>query len=229
MAKNKSPIFDFQGTLGNVVFVNGPKRKYLRVPKGTYKPIPESIALTNQNSRNSIVNAAAKPLNDFLKEQVPDFKKSDLWGDMLKRIRSCKEDNYALLLQTLQGLEVNPAYALRNITRAQLQVLHADGTITLKLIDDVIAPKFKMKEADGYCYVTHVLFIRDNKKTIDVMHVQGQVYPLKERFVSSEISFPVPAEAKYYLALLEIRACIANEPTILFGGRGMAVMKAGGL
>lgn len=228
MAKVKRALIHFSGTLGGITFVQGRYGAHVRAARGTHKPATINDSLEHQVSLNTIVARPAQLLLNFLKQYAPGFKKSDLWQDMMSLMRKRDSTDALQLLQTLEGMEVNPQYALHHaLHSARLEVQVLKGVMTLTLTHHG-QPYFKVP-GDPDCYFTEiqVLFADEDLQLLETATINTGWIPLQQSNLRHETSFEVPVTAMYYVALVAVQAGRDGVPIEDKRAMGMAVMGVG--
>ena len=110
MAKPRDGLIEIEGKLGDhIITRHGRYKSYVRkvVKAGTKKDEP---ALKQQYSRTGFLNVLASDVNMLLTENSEGLKSSRFYEWVQSRFRTEPLNNRLLLLQTLKGMEVNPAY-----------------------------------------------------------------------------------------------------------------------
>ncbi len=226
MAKQKRSLFELSGTLGGITFVQTRKGTVVRSARGTVKEAVCNDSLQEQNHLNYLVNPAARLVNGFVKVYALSFKKSDLWQDMQSRMRKSGENNFAGVLQSLEGMEVNPKYPLgRIMPDAQVRVELAQGIVTLEVHYTCVF--FNAVQADCYCYELVVLFANEECTLIDRVQINSGWLGLKDARENNATSFEMPVGAAYYVVLMKVEGgrkgiAIEEKPAM-----GVRVMKTG--
>ena len=206
MAKLQPGLVRISSTIGNMTFVQTKKGTYIRAPRGSKKAATCNDSLTRSYQRNHIVNPVVQLVHDVVKAYAPSFKKSDLWHDMNSRVRKCASDVFIDLLQQLEGVEVNPVYALGRISpAAMVEVQHGGGAITLRVHNRFVAFDAALHADRMYCELP-VIFADDEGKLIEVTMVHTGWMPLQQDMGVYETSFELPVTAKYCVVLMKIQA-----------------------
>lgn len=229
MAKNKSTFFDVSGCIEGFTFVRTRKGKYVRRARGTYKEAACNDKLKSVYKRNGVVNHAAKLLHDAVKTYAPDFKQSNLWQVILKRVRTGKADDLLSLLAPLKGLEIHTRHTLKKLSDAECEVA-VDNNVMTYSVRAKCDPDFKDSlRADSYYYELCTLFIDAAGKSLDMETVNSGWLDVAHPKALFEISFEAPAEARYYVVVLKMQGGSGGEDIIDIRATGMRVDAVGRL
>ncbi len=228
MAKLNKGLINISGTLGGITLVQTRTGPVARARRGTHKPATCNEKLQRENKRNNIVNTPAKRVNDVLLAYAKDFKKSNLWSDLLSKVRQCSSDVFIDLLRTMEGTEANPRYPFSKILPcASAEVNVHKGVITLAMHLRG-APVFAMTQKPvQYCIEWHVLFIDDERAALPEETINSGWMDIAQPLQKFETSFEIPVMAKYYVVFAKVQGGKGEQFMEDRRAMGVRVMKVG--
>jgi hypothetical protein len=228
MAKNKSGLFRISGTIGGITYVHTTDGGVVRAARGTYKEAVLNDDCKAQVNRNTIVNGAAKLVHDVVRVYAGIFKYAKLWQDMLKRVRKCVSDDLAALLETLEGLEINPKYTLPKILVAgDVTVQYGSGMMTVAV---KYHPELNFEIAgtvDSYYLEFCVIFIDEDRVRIESAMINSGWRKNGGKDARFETSFEIPPLTKHYVVILKVQGGVDEQEVEDKRAMGMQVVKTG--
>lgn len=113
MARSISPMFQFQGTIDKLTYVNSLAYKpHVRAAKGTHTPNVLTDALAESSNRLQLCNQKAKPLFAALRDENRDTK---LWPRLVSLYFKELKAGRKITVDCLRDLECNLTYKLDSL------------------------------------------------------------------------------------------------------------------
>ncbi len=227
MAKKTHPLAKLQGTLNGMVFVNSSSYgQYMRAKRSTYTQAVLNDSMQAANKRTVALNQLAMPVHAFLKLYCGRFKHRKLWQQLLQRLRAAASDSPSVLLEQLNGLDINQDYpAWSMIPNVQLVMKGKELVVQLETKQH---PVFKTVDSDCYYYEVAVLFL-DRQLAAMGSSVSTEWIGMQDGPPFFELSFPRPKGAIGYVVCLMVKGGFKGTEIDSFKSMGMQVVGAGGV
>lgn len=228
MAKQKKGLFELSGTIGGITFVHTKRGTIVRRTRGSIKKAVCNERLQEECNRNGIVNSTARLVHDFIARYAKSFKQSNLWQQMQRSMRKSFTNNVYGLLQTLEGMEINPNYPMHKIAgQAEVLTETAEGIMTVEIRAGNLSFTNTLNVDCFYAEAT-LLFGDDEARLVETIQVNTDWLLLKNSTRAFITSFEIPAGSRNYALLLKVQGG-KNEKAIE-DKRTMAIrlMKVGG-
>jgi hypothetical protein len=229
MARNISPIFKLQGTIGDRTFVKSKANDgegYVRATRGTYKPAQCNGVLEENSKRTSVLNGAAKPVHDALKQLAGSFKQRNLWQQILSRMRRATATTHGQLYASLKGLEINDAYPLERLVQIPEVAVRSAQDVLLVRLNALMHSSYSKKQ---YCCALFVLWIDGERQHCAIASEATAWIEFKAPVAVHEFSFGIPEVARYYILCLKVETGSEAKVVESFGGMGMRILAVGDL
>ncbi|MCU7547554.1 hypothetical protein OCK74_00435 [Chitinophagaceae bacterium LB-8] len=229
MAKIVPSLISLQGTLYDVTHVNSKSYPaHTRAVRGTYKRAICNSVLEQNSMLTSLLNKAAKPVHDALKQLAGPFKQRDLWQQLLSRMRSASSPTLSGLYRTLESLEINKAYPLGRRVPVPQVVVRSDKEGLILNMTAIGHPVFGKKvKAEQYCYELFVLWMNKDGQLCGIEHTGTEWIQLSAPVPICEFWIDHPTDGQYYILCLKLQAGQAEKEVESFAGMGMRIVGTG--
>lgn len=229
MAKNIHPVFKFQGTIGGNTYVKSKANKgegYVRAQRGTIKPAVCNSVLEENSKRTSSLNRAAKPVHDAMKQLAGGFKQSNLWQQMLKRMRSASTSTLLDLYASLEGMEINSAYPLERLVPGTKVMVRWEGAYLVARFTIPNQPMFaRQLKVEAYVYELSAIWMDEEGRVCGTDRVENEGTLVLEQAGVCEFLIGMPEGARYYLLCLGLRVGKEGDDVC----KGMRVVEVGAI
>ncbi|OQP65701.1 hypothetical protein [Niastella populi] len=225
MAK-RDAVIKINGKFDDEVFVNNKYGRHIRKApkKGTKKNEP---ALKEQYNRTGFLNTLAGDLNKVIGAYAGPLKPTNFYQVLQQHFRKEPVNNRFLLLKQLEGMEVNPKYALNKLGDARVTVLTTAKTITVNL-HILFHPSRYVGRYKADCYTYEVSLLCWKKGNGASFHARqfSEWISLKDGLPDFDFGFTRPAGTVHWLVCLKQQLGINEEPVPTFRAEGMMIMSA---
>ncbi|TKK66636.1 hypothetical protein FC093_16500 [Ilyomonas limi] len=229
MAKIKFNLVELQGKIGNLVFVNSKTYgTHVRLPRGTHTKATINNILKQNAANAATVTQTARCLHQAFKKLCGPFKQKDLWQVMLSRMFKAEVMTIPYLIACLNGLEMNAAYPLQQLTtiplftttfkRRQLMVV-LQTAATVQFTDSL--------HADSYFMELTAIWLNKDGNRQETASQATEWIPLNGDAFSFELLYTPPTWASSYLLLLKMQAGKGGNTIEQFKATGMRVVATG--
>jgi hypothetical protein len=224
MAKNVSPIFKFQGTIGGITFVKSRRYKpHVRASRGTYKPVELNKTMKKCKDQLMQCNKQAKLIFHALRDEHHD---GSLWSRLLSAFFKRAKAGLKPDTSVLAGLECDKERTLKALLDNQYDISIERAQKKMRITVTLPAAPEKNDVKELAHYRLHVIaifpaFVKNRfKKEIDAG-------PMTSFDVAPEpvvLEVPAPSATAPYVLLLGITGYVQQKDEVR-SYTGLAVVK----
>jgi hypothetical protein len=226
MAKVRSSLINFQGTLDKLTFVNsrayGP---HVRMKRGTHTPIKMSKAFKQSSDVLVKANVYAKRIKDAFEPWGGQVKDGTAWSRLVSLVKKTLAAGKPTDYSFLKGFEFNAKKPRCGIATVDVQTVQDKKNKLLELSFDAAVHFPERLKLDAYTFRTIVVFFHP-KKNMPSVFTEEFTGTLPARLVKYKVEIPLPPKFEAAVIGVKVRGYKEGSASFNKQANGLEIVDA---